>query len=74
MGVPIFGVLLPFIGVRRLGLNMDGSHFDSGEMDILDEASKAPAYADVWVVEWLGFGRPLAPCVIRNARTGEPIP
>ena len=53
------GFLMPFIGYRRLPMNGDGTPFDSGEVDILDEV--APFYVDVFVFEWLGFGFPLWP-------------
>ncbi len=36
-GVPLIGVILPYIGKRRIYLNRDGSMVDTGQHDILDE-------------------------------------
>lgn len=66
------GVLVPFVGKRRLPVNRDGSPFDSGEFDLLCE--NAPFYVEIWAVEWFGFGIPIWPwAMVRDARTGEPI-
>ena len=66
------GLLIPFIGRRRLPCNRDGSLFDSGEVDLLSE--DAPFYIDIWAFEWLGFGIPLWPwAVVHDAKTGAPI-
>ena len=67
------GMLLPFVGKRRLPVNRDGSLFDSGEWDLLDE--RAPFYVDVWVIEWLSAGLPIWPWAqVRDATTGQPVP
>lgn len=66
------GGLLPFIGKRRLPVNRDGSPFDVGAFDLLDE--DAPFYIRIWAVEWLGFGLPLWPwAVVHDANTNQPI-
>ena len=66
------GLTIPYIGKRRLPCNRDGTMFDSGEVDLLDE--KAPFYVDVWVFEWLGFGFPLWPWAeMMDAKTGQPV-
>lgn len=63
------GMLFPFIGKRRLPVNRDGTPFDSGEWDLLDEV--APFYVEIWAFEWLGFGFPLWPwAVIKEAHPG----
>lgn len=68
----LFGVVLPYIGPRTLPMNRDGTLYDSGERDLLDE--RAPYYVRLWVVEWLGIGIPLRSRVLlRDARTGEPV-
>ena len=56
-GLPLFGVILPFIGRRRIYLNRDGSIVDTGKVDILDE--RGPLYIDPVVIEWLGAGFPI---------------
>jgi len=66
------GILIPFIGKRRLPTNRDGSPFDSGEFDLLCE--KAPFYVEVWAAEWFGIGVPIWPwAMVRDAKTGEPV-
>ena len=66
------GFLFPFIGKRKIPINRDGSVFDSGELDMLDE--KAPFYVEIWAIEWLGFGIPVWPWgIIRDSITGEPV-
>ena len=69
------GILFPFIGKRRLPVNRDGSPFDSGEFDLLDELEKAPFYVEVWVLEWAGIGVPIWPwSLVYDAKTGVPVP
>lgn len=64
--------MIPFIGKRRLPMNKDGSVFDTGELDLLDE--QAPFYVDVWAFEWFGFGFPIWPfAVLMDSRTGKPV-
>ena len=67
------GFIIPSIGKRRLPCNRDGSPFDTGEFDLLDE--QAPFYVEIWALEWLGFGIPIWPwAIVKNSRTGEPAP
>lgn len=53
----IFGVFLPYIGMRRIPINANGSIVDTGKADILDEAG--PYYVRMLTFEWLGFGLPI---------------
>ena len=36
-GVPVFGILLPFVGHRRIYLNTDGTPVDTGKVLMDDE-------------------------------------
>jgi hypothetical protein len=36
LGIPLDGVILPYLGRRRLALNCDGSYVDTGK-DVMDE-------------------------------------
>jgi hypothetical protein len=68
-GVPIFGVILPFVGRRRLPLNRDGSFVDTGAPLIENETGWY--YVEPFVIEWLGFGRPFGATPLRLSSTGE---
>lgn len=68
---PILGVLLPFIGRRRVPLNRDGSVVDTGELDMCDEIG--PYYTLPLVFEWLGFGFGLGPSPVYDSRTDQLI-
>lgn len=57
-GIPLFGVILPYIGYRRVPLNRDGSVVDTGHGDILDE--RGFYFVRPFVIEWLGCGWPLS--------------
>jgi hypothetical protein len=70
-GLPVFGVILPFIGKRRIPLNRDGSFVDTGEFDIIDE--KGFYYVEPWVFEWLGRGCPLSASLVHLSATGEVV-
>lgn len=70
-GLPVFGVILPYIGRRRIALNRDGSQVDTGEDDICDEIG--PYYVRPMVFEWLNFGFPLGPSLVYETRTGDAI-
>jgi hypothetical protein len=67
-GVPLFGVILPFIGKRRIALHRDLSVVDTGEDDILDE--RGFYFTEPWVIEWLGRGRALTKSSVCHADTG----
>lgn len=68
-GIPIFGVILPFIGKRHIPLNRDGSFVDTGEALLEDEVGYY--FVEPLVFEWLGFGMPLSPAYVRLTSTGE---
>ena len=68
-GIPVIGVIIPFIGKVRIYLNRDGSQVDTGQIDAHDEYG--PLYVEPIVFEWLGFGFPLTPAVIKDSKTGE---
>lgn len=72
LGLPLFGVILPFVGRRRIPMNRDGSVVDTGHVDMTDEAG--PFYVEPVVFEWLGYGRPLTKSLVFDARTGSPVP
>ena len=69
-GVPLFGVILPFIGYRTVPLNRDGSFVDTGEADMCDEVGFY--YVRPLVFEWLGFGKPLKDSLVYLTSTNEP--
>lgn len=71
LGFPIFGVILPYIGRRRISLNRDGSFVDTGEMILDDE--RGFYYVEPWVFEWLGSGFPLSKALVRRTDTGEVV-
>lgn len=68
-GIPVMGVILPFIGRRRLALNRDGSLVNTGEFDLADEVGFF--YIEPWVVEWLNFGITITDAPVRLTSTGE---
>lgn len=68
-GIPLFGVILPFIGWRRIPLNRDGSFVDTGEM--LLENERGFYYVEPFVIEWMGAGLPLTRSQVRLVSTGE---
>lgn len=70
-GVPLIGVILPFIGKRRIPINRDGSIVFTGEDDLLDE--RGFYYVEPWVFEWLGRGWPLTRSLVRRTDTGEVV-
>jgi len=70
-GVPVFGVILPFIGRRTIPLNGDGSVVDTGQYDMTEETGAY--YTRPMVFEWLGFGCGLGPALVYSARTNEPV-
>lgn len=70
-GIPVIGVILPYIGRRRIALNRDGSQVDTGRFDACDEVG--PYFVMPLVVEWLGFGRSLGPSLVYETCSGEPI-
>lgn len=68
----LFGVVLPYIGPRTIPMNRDGTPYDSGELDLLDE--RAPYFVRLWVVEWLGMGVPIWPWAqLRETATGRVV-
>ena len=68
----IFGIWLPWIGVRELPANRDGSIFDTGKADILDE--EAPYYFPVFAFEWFGYGFSIWPFAeLHDSRTRKPV-
>lgn len=68
-GVPVFGVILPFVGRRRIPLNRDGSFVDDDSELIEDGAGWY--YVEPFAIEWLGFGLPLGTSPVRLVATGE---
>jgi hypothetical protein len=68
-GIPVLGVILPFIGKRRLPLNRDGSYVDTGEACLEDEVGYY--YLEPVVFEWLGFGFALTQAYVHLTTTGE---
>jgi len=70
-GIPLIGVILPFLGRRRIHLNRDGSFVDTGQVDIRDE--RGFYYVQPWVFEWLGFGWPLTQSNVFLTSTGEAV-
>lgn len=71
LGMPLFGVILPFTGRRRIPLNRDLTPVDTGESDILDEVGFY--YVEPVVFEWLGNGLSLTKGVVHRTDTGEPV-
>ncbi|GJD31479.1 hypothetical protein PMNALOAF_2738 [Methylobacterium adhaesivum] len=71
LGLPLFGVILPFVGRRTVPLNRDGSFVDTGLDDLTDE--RGPYFVRPFVVEWLGFGLPLTGSLVFDTLTGEAI-
>ena len=69
MRFPIMGVILPFIGKRRIALNRNGSVVDTGEALLDDE--RGFYYVEPWVFEWLGFGFPISKSYVRRSDTDE---
>ena len=70
-GVPLFGVILPYIGKRRVALNRDLSVVDTGQDDIIDESGFY--YTEPWVFEWLGMGYGLCNSIVRRSDNDEPL-
>lgn len=68
-GIPVFGVILPFVGKRRIPLNRDGSIVDTG-LDLIDD-ERGYYYVEPWTIEWLGLGVPISRSFIRLCSTGE---
>jgi len=53
----LFGTILPWVGVRKIPLNRDGSIVDTGEGDLTDEVGYY--YVRLIAFEWFGFGLPI---------------
>lgn len=70
-GLPLFGVILPFIGKRRIPLNRDGSFVDTGEE--LLENERGYYYVEPWVIEWMGAGFPVTRSQVYLVATGEMV-
>lgn len=68
LGVPVFGGWLPYIGRRHIPLNRDGSPVES---DGLIEEGCGFYFVKPFVVEWLGYGRPLTRSYVFRTDTGE---
>lgn len=68
-GIPLFGVILPFIGWRRIPINRNGSFVDTGEEMIENE--RGYYYVEPFVIEWMGCGWPLTTSQVRLVSTGE---
>jgi hypothetical protein len=66
------GLIIPFVGKRRLPVNRDGSLVDTGELDVTDE--KSVFYIEIWTFEWFGIGIPISTkAYVRDSKTGEPV-
>lgn len=70
-GLPVVGVILPYIGRRRIPLNRDGSIVETTADDILDE--RGFYYVEPVVFEWLGFGFPLTDAYVHLTSTGQQV-
>lgn len=70
-GLPLFGVILPFIWRRTIHLNRDGSFVDTGLDDLIEE--RGPCFVRPLVFEWLGRGLPLTQSLVFDTRTGKAI-
>ena len=70
-GIPLFGVILPYIGKRRIPLNRDLSVVDYSEDDIRD--ARGFYYVEPWVFEWLGSGFGLTSGILRRTDNDEPV-
>ncbi|KTS51397.1 hypothetical protein NS230_13680 [Methylobacterium indicum] len=70
-GLPVLGLLVPWITRRKLALNADGSFVDTGIEMIEDEVG--PYYVRPAVLEWLGFGIPLSQSLVYRTADDEPV-
>ena len=65
------GLLIPFIGKRRLPVNRDGSPLEPCSFDQL--CQPAPFYREIYAIEWFTFGIKIwQRDLVRDTTTGKP--